>query len=179
LSYRGFQSYRHYINSKLHGLSVRICGGREVLDEEIYKILNSRELKPAAQDSLSGLSGTASVSTTMLSDQEAHDLYRRLCKVASKVSANIKGAKQIIGNDDAMTDGQRKAIIRLSKYGFSWPPEAIFSFILYVVPEKRKRLSPWEIQNSKLQRLFGLLSKKDADRVIKRLDRIKKRNSKQ
>lgn len=78
-----------------------------------------------------------------------------------------------------MTDGQRKAIIRLSKYGFSWPPEAIFSFILYVVPEKRKRLSPWEIQNSKLQRLFGLLSKKDADRVIKRLDRIKKRNSKQ
>ena len=84
-----------------------------------------------------------------------------------------------MGNDDAMTDGQRKAIIRLAKYGFNWTPEATFSFILGVVPEKRKRLSPWEIQNSKLQRLFGILSKKDADRVIKKLDRIKKRNTKQ
>lgn len=179
MTYRGFQSYRHYINSKLHGLSIRICGSREVLDTEIYRILNSRSLRPAAQDSLSKTAGASSVSTTMLSDHEAQDLYNRLCKVAAKVSANIKGAKKIIGDDDAMTDGQRKAIIRLSRYNFSWTPEATFSFILGVVPEKRKRMSPWEIQNSKLQRLFGLMSKKDADRVIKRLDRIKKRNTKQ
>lgn len=177
--FKGFQSYRHYLNSKLHGLSIRICGGREVLDEEIYKILSGREQRCGSQDSLGRSATTQSVSTTMLTDGEANDLYNRLCKVAAKVSANIKASNQIIGTDHAMTDGQRRAIIRLSKYQFNWSPEATFSYILGIVPEKRKRLSTWEIQNSKLQRLFGLLTKKDADRVIKRLDKIKKRNTKQ
>lgn len=85
----------------------------------------------------------------------------------------------ITGTDNDMTQGQRKAIIKLTKYDFKWSPEATFSYILGIVPDKRKRLSPWEIQNSKLQRLFGLLTKMDADRVIKRLDKIKKRNTKQ
>ena len=83
------------------------------------------------------------------------------------------------GTDGDMTQGQRKAIIKLTKYEFNWSPEATFSYILGIVPERRKRMSPWEIQNSKLQRLFGLLSKKDADRIIKRLDKMKKRNTKQ
>lgn len=169
--YKGFQSYRHYLNSKLHALSLRICGSREVLDQEICNILGSRQE--------AGHAPVDTVSTTMLTEEEAGELYQRLCKVASKVSANIKASRKIIGNDDAMTDGQRKALIKLTKYQLSWSAEATFSYILGIVPDKRKRLSPWEIQNSKLQRLFGLLTKKDADRVIKRLDKIKKRNTKQ
>lgn len=169
--YKGFESYRHYINSKLHGLSIRICGSRDLLDQELDKIFGSR---PSADQPKDG-----TMSTTMLTDREANDLYNRLCKLAATVSANIKASKQIIGSDDFMTDPQRRAIIRLTKYDFKWSPEATFSYILGIVPEKRKRLSPWEIQNSKLQRLFGLLTKKDADRVIKRLDKIKKRNTKQ
>lgn len=177
--YKGFQSYRHYLNAKLHGLSVRICGGREVLDQEIYSILSHRSAKAGAQDSLHIGASTNSVSTTMLTDTEASDLYNRLLKVCKTVQANLKTSKMITGTDNDMTQGQRKAIIKLSKYDFKWSPEATFSYILGIVPDKRKRLSPWEIQNSKLQRLFGLLTKKDADRVIKRLDKMKKRNTKQ
>ncbi len=177
--YKGYQSYRHYLNSKLHGLSVRICGGREVLDQEIYSILQRRSAKAGAQDSLHIGASTDSISTTMLTDTEASDLYNRLISTCRKVQANLKASKQLTGTDGDMTQGQRKAIIKLTKYEFNWSPEATFSYILGIVPERRKRMSPWEIQNSKLQRLFGLLSKKDADRIIKRLDKMKKRNTKQ
>lgn len=177
--YRGFQSYRHYLNAKLHGLSIRICGSREVLEQEIYAILSSRELHPAAKDSLRNESSVTSVSTTMLSDSEARDLYVKLLGVCRSVQDNLKKSRQLTGNDDSMTPGQRKAIIKITRYDFMWSPEAAFSFIIGLFPEKRKRLSPWEIQNSKLDRLYGILTKKDADRVIKRLDKIKKRNLKQ
>ena len=87
--YKGYQSYRHYLNSKLHGLSVRICGGREVLDQEIYSILQRRSAKAGAQDSLHIGASTDSISTTMLTDTEASDLYNRLIGTCRKVQANL------------------------------------------------------------------------------------------
>lgn len=73
---------------------------------------------------------------------------------------------------------QRKAIIKITKYDFNWAPEATFSFILKVIPQRRKQLSNYELKNSKLNILYNLLTHKDADMIIKRLIKIKERNLK-
>lgn len=173
MMYKGYKTYRHYINAKLHGLSIKICGDRTVLDNEIINILNDRRLYTYADVELPPV-----ISTNLLTDGEASNLYRRLINTFRDVQNNVNSAKTIIGTRDEMTVGQRKAIIRIAKYEFRWSPEATFSFILSVFPEKRKRLSSWEIQNSKLLKLYTLISSKDADKIIKRLDQIKKRNLK-
>ena len=115
----------------------------------------------------------------MLTDAEANYLYNEMIRTLVKVQKNVSEAKTIVGEKDnsVMSVSQRKAIIKITKYEFSWSPEATFSFLLSVLPEKRKRLSSWEIQNSKLLKLFTLISPKDADKIIKRLDKIKKRNT--
>jgi hypothetical protein len=176
-SYRGFQSRRHFINSKLHGLSVKICGDRTVLDESIYRIIKNRPAATALW--LDTIEPTGQVSTTMLTDSEATNLYNEMIRTLVKVQKNVSTAKTIVGEKDksVMSVGQRKAIIKITKYDYRWSPEATFSFILTVLPEKRKRLSSWEVQNSKLLKLFTLITSKDADKIIKRLDKIKKRNS--
>ena len=175
-AYRGFKSRRHFINSKLHGLSVKICGDRTVLDESIYRIIKNRPTDAAL--SLDTIESTGQVSTTMLTDQEAAYLYNEMIRTLAKVQKNVSAAKTIVGFKDksVMSVGQRKAIIKITKYEFNWSPEATFSFILTVVPEKRKRLTSWEIQNSKLLKLYTLISYKDADKIIKKLDQIIKRN---
>lgn len=75
------------------------------------------------------------------------------------------------------TNGQIRAIIRITKYKLNWSKEATLGYILETCPEKRKRLTPFEIQNAKLGRLFFLLSKKEADKIIKRLDKIQLKNT--
>lgn len=179
MSYRGFQSYRHFLNTKLHALAVQIVGqeqAKDFLREHVIKIFQSREsvssgmMKRPADDDRTGI--------MELIDREAQGLYRELVGVCQKVKANLKTSKQLTGTDDSMTPGQRKAIIKLTKYDFQWSPEASFSFILGLFPDKRKRLSPWEIQNSKLQKLFSMLNKKESDKIIKHLDKIKQRNLK-
>lgn len=172
--YKGYASYRHYINAKLHALSIKICGGREVLDESIYRIIKDRPAATALW--LETVESTGQVSTTMLTDAEASNLYRELISTFRDVHKNISSAKEIIGTKDSITVSQRKAIIKIAKYEFHWSAEATFSFILTVLPEKRKKLSNWEIQNSKLLKLYTLICRKDADKIIKRLDKIKKRN---
>lgn len=177
-TYKGFQSRRHFINSKLHGLSIKICGDRSVLDQSIYRIIMNR---PVLNNSLllEDIKATGRVSTTMLTDQEATFIYNQMIRTLTAMQKNIKAAKTIVGekNKSVMTEPQRKSIIKITKYEFKWSPEATFSFILTVLPEKRKKLSSWEIQNSKLLKLYTLISFKDADKIIKRLDKIKKRNS--
>lgn len=160
-SYKGYKDYRAYLNAKLHALSINICGNRQILDNEIEKILLMR---PGINDL------PKEWSTTMLTTEEAETIYRRLYRTLS----NIKSKST--ADPNLMTLQQRKAIIKLTKYNFSWSVPATFSFILGILPEKRKRLNGWEIRKSKITRLFSLLSKKDADKIIKRLDMIKKRN---
>lgn len=169
--YKGYYSYRGYINAKLHALSIKICGDTSMLESEIIKTIETREDKSGDKDFIE-------ISTKSLTDKEAANMYHKLLTTLNSVSKNITSAKNIIGTNDSMSVAQRKAIIKITKYEFNWSPEATFSFILTVLPEKRKKLSSWEIQNSKLLKLYTLISRKDADKIIKRLDKIKKRNAK-
>lgn len=154
--YRGFKTYRHYLNYQLHALSAVICGDDTVIDDELAR------------------RGLTSVKDLSLRDAQA--LVKDLTLVAKKVSNNVNQLKEAIGQG-RMTVSQRAAIIKIAKYIFNWSNEAIFSFILETFPDYRNKLSKWEIENSKLYKLFGLLSSKDADKIIKRLDAIKKRNA--
>ncbi len=154
--YRGFKTYRHFLNYSLHALSAVICGDDTVIDQELSlrKIASVKEL----------------------TDKDAKLLYRQLSEVAKKVSSNTNELKSAIGLGK-MTDRQRAAIIKITKYNFGWSQEATFSFIAEMFPDYRKRMSAWEIENSKLNKLYGLLTMKDADKIIKRLISIEKRNA--
>lgn len=171
--YRGYKTYRHFLNAKLHALAVQIVGESESKDylrvnvEKIYAGKNQHCIINLDHDS-SGV--------RILTDTEAANLYKQLISICKIVKDNVKTSKVLIGADDSMTLKQRKAIIKIAKYGFKWSAEATFSFILSVVPARRKRLSGWEIKNSKLIKLYGILSSKDADKIIKRLEKIEKRN---
>lgn len=154
--YRGFKTYRHYLNYQLHALSAVICGDDTVIDDELAR----RGLK----------------SVKDLSLRDAQALVKDLTLVAKKVSNNVNQLKEAIGQG-RMTGPQRSAIIKIAKYIFNWSNEAIFSYILETFPDYRNKLSKWEVENSKLYKLMGILSSKDADKIIKRLDAIKKRNA--
>lgn len=156
--YRGYKTYRHYLNAKLHALSTVICGDDTVIDEELAR----RGLK----------------SVTELSPADAKLLHTQLTEVARKVSNNVNELKSIIGAG-RITDRQRAAIIKIARYKFNWSQEATFSYILESLPGYRKKLSSWEIENSKLNKLYSILTAKDADKIIKRLDMIQKRNQKE
>lgn len=153
--YRGFQSYRHFINYSLHSLSTVICGDDTVLRAELARL---------------GVS-----STKDLPYKEARRLYNELSFIAKGASRNLNMLKTAIGQG-GMTKRQRAMIVRITKYVFLWSPEATFSFIIEMFPDYRKRLTIWEVQNSKLNKLFGILTGKDADKLIKRLIKIEKRN---
>lgn len=147
--YNGYKTYRHYLNAKVHALSYLISGDKTILEEE----LNSRGLK----------------SVTELSLQDIKILHKQLSEV-------IKGLGKRTNDINKMTVNQKRAIIKIARYDFGWSDEAIFSYILEMYPEKRKRLNNWEISKSKLSKLFTLLTLREADKVIKRLDKIKQRN---
>ncbi len=154
--YHGFKTYRHFLNCKLHALSAVICGDDTLLDENLT------------------LAGVKSVTELELND--ARKLYYAFTKLAKESSGRTNEMKAAIGLG-MMTHNQRAMIIKISRYNWNWTDEAIFSFIAEMFPDYRKRLSLWEIENSKLNKLFGLLSAKDADKIIKRFLQIEKRNS--
>jgi hypothetical protein len=35
--YRGYKTYRHFLNAKLHALSIIFCGDDTVIEEELHK----------------------------------------------------------------------------------------------------------------------------------------------
>lgn len=153
--YRGFKTYRHWLNYSLHALSAVICGDDTVIDE----MLEQNYYK----------------SVKDLPNNTAESWYKQLKEVAKQTAPKHQKLKEAIGLGN-MSDGQRKLIIKLTKYEFNWKPEATFSYIAEMFPDYRKRLSLWEIENSKVNKLMALLTTKDADKVIKRLLQLQKRN---
>ena len=154
--YRGFKTYRHWLNYSLHALSAVICGDDKVLDEMLeqnyYKSVLDLPLDVARQ------------------------WHKQLKEVARQVAPKHNKLKEAVGLGK-MSDGQRKLIIKLTRYKFNWSDEATFSFIADLFPDHRKRLTLWEVENSKLDKLMRLLTTKDADKLIKRLLQIEKRNA--
>lgn len=154
-TFRGFKSYRHFLNSKLHALSCVICGDDTLLDENL------------------SLAGVKSVKDLDL--QDARKLYFTFSELAKEASGKTNEIKSAIGLG-AITNNQRAMIIKLTRYKWNWTPEATFSFILGILPEKRTKLSKWEIENSRMAKLYSILSAKEADKIIKHLLQIEKRN---
>lgn len=163
--YKGYKTYRSYINAKLHGLTIVICGDRSVLDNEISQILKKRN-PPTLK---------AAISTTVLTDREATDLYNKLIGVAKQQERNKIKAKQIVNSEDIMTDGQRKAIISICRYQFNWKAESTFNYILKTIPELSSRV---KFKDVNLELLYANITKSEADKIIKRLDMIKRKNEK-
>lgn len=165
IMYKGFINKRAYWNNKLHALSRRICGDNSVLRESVNEILNERNIK------------SVNCSVLELTDPEAEKLYNKLLFMSLTISKPLDSAKKILNIKDFMTKNQKAAIIKICKYKFKWSTEATFSYILEMYPVYRKRLSPWEIANSKIAKLFSFLTIDQADKIIKRLDKIQKKNS--
>lgn len=155
--YRGFKTYRHWLNYSLHALSAVICGDDEVIDE----MLGQNNYK----------------SVLDLPLDVAQKWYKQLKEVAKQVAPKHNKLREAVGLGK-MSDGQHRLIVKLTKYDFNWKPEASFSYLAEMFPDYRKRLSLWEIENSKINKLLALLTTKDADKVIKRLLQMKKRNEK-
>ncbi len=172
--YRGFKTERAFYNAKLHGLAVVIYGDAtagEFLKDHVYKIMSKRSAP-----------GTISLfqiySVTDLTDEEARDLYYELLLTCRKIKANAKATNAILGiQGNQMSDEQRRLIIKLTKYKFKWSAEVTFSKITEICPELVKRLTPWQIKKTKLLPLFNLMNKKQADKIIKRLEKIEERNN--
>jgi len=160
--YKGFKTYRHYVNARLHTYSRGITGDDTALRENVAGILKER-----------GVEGN---SVKLLTDQEAELLLKEFGRMLQKIYKNQEVIDKIIGNERMMTVNQRACILKLARYKFSWQPPATFSFILEVFPKYREKLTPWEIKNSKLRKLYSLITCEDADLIIKKLDKIQERN---
>ena len=176
------ESERKTLNAKLHALSYVICGSDEVLRSMLmltrFSDQRQMELVNAIQ-----ISNRSQISTTDLTDAEAEEIHKEL---KSFISKQNKFKKAVLSNTGVvaplpigtMTPGQRAAIIKITKYIFKWSPDATFSYILETAPDARKYLSSFEIKKSSLSKLFSVLNKYNADKIIKRLDKIKKHNLK-
>lgn len=144
---------RNRCNAMLHLLSRKICGSDMAL----------RSMLEAQGHS----------STLELTDAEAKEMQHQLSDALAKANASLNS---ISDSDNQMTLSQRSAIIRIARYEFYWTPQATFSYILGTCPHLRSQLSKHEIKISKLGALYQIMSLEDADKVIKRLDKIKDRN---
>ena len=177
--YRGFKTERAFHNCKLHGLSHIIAGAGadDFLKEEVIKVLNKRTPQPATLSESSDESKENPASVRDLTDAEAKQMYISLVKVAQNMKQNMKAAHELAGTSgNEITDEQRKCIIKICKYEFHWSAQVTFSKILEICPELNKRLTPWQIQNTKVGVLYNLISKVQANKIIKRLLKIEKRN---
>lgn len=174
--YKGFITERAFYNSKIHALAIIIAGlpaSEEFLRNEVWKVANKRK-QPF------GLFAGVEVPVkrvSELTDLEARQLYYDLLTTCRKVKANVKTTNAILGlQGNQMSDEQRKKLIKITKYNFKWSAEVTFSKIVEICPELGKRLTPWQIKNTKLLPLFNLMNKKQADKIIKRLEKIEERN---
>lgn len=174
--YKNFASYRHYLNAKLHAMSITLSGDSTLIESLIWECLQKREPAqlPLGLTSSAENGGEWKPSVKDLTDSEAKNLYNLMIQLLSGQQQYIKETG-IEGHKQTLTDRQRRAIIALTKYKLNMSPDAAFTYILDTFPEKRRRLTEWEIKHSRLTKLFSLLDKKEASKLIKRLDSFYKK----
>lgn len=154
--YKGYKSYRHYLNAKLHALSYLISGDESVIESELF---------------IRGLN-----SVKQLSDKDASIIYRTLKEIAKNLGKGENELKTTTG-DKRASENQKRAILKLARHTFNWSDEAICSYIFDMYPDKRKKMNEWEIKKADVYKLLNILTTKEANKVIKRLDKIKERNA--
>ncbi|MBV6480235.1 MAG: hypothetical protein HGGPFJEG_03088 [Ignavibacteria bacterium] len=171
--FKGYKSERAYYNAKIHGMACIIYseGADDFLRESITQIINRR---PA---SLLFENKNSDGGVSSLTDQEAKSFFNELLAVTKRVKANMETTGALLGvKTNQMTDVQRKKIIKLTRYIFKWSIDVSFSKITEYCPDLLKRLTTWQIKNTKIQPLFNLISRTQADHIIKILEQIEKRN---
>lgn len=150
---------RKQINSALHVVSIKICGD----DTALRGMLTKYGVR----------------STLQLTDEQAAKCLMELEDVYRKTLNTNRKVNEIIDPESKqMTERQRAMLIRLTRYKYNWNKEATFSYILETCPDLRSMLTNFEIKKSKLHALFGIMTKRDANAVLKRLLAIEKRNEK-
>lgn len=162
--YKNFKNIRAFHNAKIHALAYTIAG-------EEKDTLIQAEAEALGVADFQGVSA--------LTDAHAKALYDKLAKAGKSMRETLSKTQpvsttQIPGNN-SMTTKQRKILIKLARYIFAWSQEYTFSMIIETCPELRSRLTGWELNNSRLGKLFSIISKKQADKVIKRLTKIEKK----
>jgi len=171
--YRGYKSKRAYLNAKIHGLSHKIYedSAEEHLAELIGDIIAKRPKSSV------DLFNETPCGVSLLTESEARSLYFELVDSLKRLKANTKATNSLLGiKTSAMTDEQRRKIIKITRYVFGWSIEVTFSKIIEFCPELAKRLTPWQIKQTKIVPLYNLLSVKQANSIIKRLEKIERRN---
>jgi len=150
---------RKQINSALHVVSIKMCGD----DTALRGMLSKYGVQ----------------STLQLTDEQAAKCLLELEDIYRKTLSTNKKVSEIIDPDSKqMTRRQRAMLIKLTRYKYNWKKEATFAYILETCPDLRNMLTNFEIKKSKLHVLFSLMSKRDADMVLKRLTAIERRNEK-
>lgn len=176
MKYRGYKDKRSYHNAKIHAMAhiVYSEGAKECLSNAVKTIVSDRPFK---EKILQPSKSNEGWSISSLTDREAEELYNDLLAVCKRVKANMKQTKQILDyKDGMMTDRQRRKLIRITRYKFRWGAEVTFSKIVEYCPELTKKLTTWQIKQTKLFPLFNLITNEQADKIIKRLEKIEERN---
>lgn len=168
--YKGYKDIRSFYNAKIHALAINIAGA------ENERVLIQTECEQSGFGNFDGVS--------KLTDSQAESLYKRLTQVIRSLRENMNEAKKVRtvqfqpspdSSSPSMTLSQRRTIIKLTRYVFEWTIEYTFSKIIETVPALRQKLTGWELNNSRIGRLYSVMSKADADKVIKRLSKIEKK----
>ena len=164
LENRSYKTRRAFLNAKIHALAIRIAG------KENERALLQVESEALCSETFNGVS--------KLSDSQAESLYNTLLKVNSKIGKSLADVSPASGEPSpkasgnsgtSMTVKQRRNIITLSRDSFKWDIPRLFAYILETCPPLRSRLSGWELEYSRITKLFSIMSNKDADKVIKRM----------
>lgn len=179
------------INQKIVGLAVRIAGTfkDELLTSEWYELMKDRIQGKEQIIEFPGVS--------KLDDETATKLYYRLIELNKTAVSKTKQLIKNAGIDEAealseeqraekiqkalytsspMTMKQRSALIKLLRYTLGWTIEAGFSYVIETCPELRRSLTGWELHHSRITKLYSLMTQAQADKVIKRLDKIVEKN---
>ena len=170
--YKNFKDIRNFHNAKIHALAINIAG------EENERVLIQTECEQLGYGNFDGVS--------KLTDAQAESLYRRLMEVSRSLREKMNEVKKVRAvpnqplpddSNPSMTEHQRRTIIKLTRYVFGWTVEYSFSKIVETVPALRQKLTGWELNNSRIGRLYSIMTKSEADKVIKRLTKIEKKKN--
>jgi hypothetical protein len=146
---------RKQLNKTLHALSARICGD----DTALRAILPEYNCE----------------STLQLTDEQAQEIRTALTNHLYKSERSLHQAEVGIGN--LITKKQKSSLYAICKNKLQWEKQTLFSYILGCFPYLREKLTAHELKRSDLAKLYQILTVTEASKVIKRLDKIIKRNN--
>jgi hypothetical protein len=166
---KNYKNIRSFHNAKIHAHAISIAG-----KENEYALIQI-EAEALCIEPFDGVS--------KLTDAHAALLYSKLSQLKKSQTEKIKAAVSVpdspavteAGSTPSMTLAQRRTINKLTIYVLKWNIEYSFAKIIETLPNLRQKLTGWELNNSRIGRLYSIMSKTDADKLIKRLTQIERK----